>query len=72
MSLVIAHRNNLSRRVRAFMQWIEEVLTPTLEVHLLSCHLLRKGGDHPRDGGLVEVGMDRQRQDARGQVLGHR
>ena len=31
VSLVVAHRNNLSRRVRAFMQWIEEVLTPYLE-----------------------------------------
>ena len=29
--LVVAHRNNLSRRVRAFMTWIEEVLTPCLE-----------------------------------------
>ena len=31
VSLVVAHRNNLSRRVRAFMKWIEEVLTPYLE-----------------------------------------
>jgi DNA-binding transcriptional LysR family regulator len=31
VSLVVAHRNNLSRRVRAFMTWIEEVLTPYLE-----------------------------------------
>ncbi|HTZ69564.1 MAG TPA: LysR family transcriptional regulator [Acetobacteraceae bacterium] len=30
-SLVVAHRSNLSRRVRAFMQWIEAVLTPHLE-----------------------------------------
>jgi DNA-binding transcriptional LysR family regulator len=29
--LVVAHRRNLSRRVRAFMKWIEEVLTPYLE-----------------------------------------
>jgi len=29
--LVVAHRQNLSRRVRAFMKWIEEVLTPYLE-----------------------------------------
>ena len=28
VSLVVAHRHNLSRRVRAFMEWIEEVLTP--------------------------------------------
>ncbi|HKR87142.1 MAG TPA: LysR family transcriptional regulator [Phenylobacterium sp.] len=28
--LVVAHRNNLSRRVRAFMEWIEQVLTPHL------------------------------------------
>jgi DNA-binding transcriptional LysR family regulator len=31
VSLVVAHRSNLSRRVRAFMQWIEDVLTPYLE-----------------------------------------
>ncbi|WP_458097079.1 LysR substrate-binding domain-containing protein [Roseomonas sp. WA12] len=31
VSLVVAHRSNLSRRVRAFMVWIEEVLTPFLE-----------------------------------------
>jgi DNA-binding transcriptional LysR family regulator len=31
VSLVVAHRQNLSRRVRAFMEWIEEVLKPYLE-----------------------------------------
>ncbi|HLY80167.1 MAG TPA: LysR substrate-binding domain-containing protein [Caulobacteraceae bacterium] len=31
VSLVVAHRSNLSRRVRAFMQWIEDVLAPYLE-----------------------------------------
>ena len=31
VSLVVAHRSNLSRRVRAFMNWIEDVLTPYLE-----------------------------------------
>ncbi|SDP37641.1 LysR substrate-binding domain-containing protein [Phyllobacterium sp. OV277] len=31
VSLVVAHRSNLSRRVRAFMKWIEGVLTPYLE-----------------------------------------
>ena len=31
VSLVVAHRRNLSRRVRAFMKWIENVLTPYLE-----------------------------------------
>jgi DNA-binding transcriptional LysR family regulator len=31
VSLVVAHRTNLSRRVRAFMKWIEEVLTPYLK-----------------------------------------
>ena len=31
VSLVVAHRTNLSRRVRAFMEWIEEMLTPYLE-----------------------------------------
>ena len=31
VSLVVAHRRNLSRRVRAFMKWIEGVLTPYLE-----------------------------------------
>ncbi|NUW61368.1 LysR family transcriptional regulator [Cronobacter muytjensii] len=30
-SFVIAHRRNLSRRVRAFMAWIEEVLRPYFE-----------------------------------------
>ena len=30
-SLVVAHRSNLSRRVRTFMTWIEEVLGPHLE-----------------------------------------
>ncbi len=30
-SLVVAHRRNLSRRVRAFMKWIEGVLTPYME-----------------------------------------
>ncbi|MGG6893758.1 LysR family transcriptional regulator [Rhizobium sp. BR 315] len=30
VSLVVAHRSNLSRRVRTFMKWIEEVLTPYL------------------------------------------
>jgi hypothetical protein len=31
VSLVVAHRGNLSRRVRAFMKWIGDVLTPYLE-----------------------------------------
>lgn len=31
VSLVVAHRRNLSRRVRAFMTWVEEVLAPYLE-----------------------------------------
>ncbi|WP_269934426.1 LysR substrate-binding domain-containing protein [Serratia liquefaciens] len=31
VSLIVAHRSNLSRRVRVFMKWIEEVLTPYLE-----------------------------------------
>jgi DNA-binding transcriptional LysR family regulator len=31
VSLVVAHRRNLSRRVRAFMKWIEKVLAPHLE-----------------------------------------
>lgn len=31
VSLVVAHRQNLSRRVRAFMGWIEEVLRPYLD-----------------------------------------
>jgi DNA-binding transcriptional LysR family regulator len=31
VSLVVAHRRNLSRRVRAFMKWIENVLKPYLE-----------------------------------------
>lgn len=31
VSLVVAHRNNLPRRVRAFMKWTEQVLTPYLE-----------------------------------------
>ena len=32
VSLVVAHRSNLSRRVRAFMKWTEDVLAPYLEV----------------------------------------
>jgi DNA-binding transcriptional LysR family regulator len=31
VSVVVAHRRNLSRRVRAFMKWIEAVLAPHLE-----------------------------------------
>jgi hypothetical protein len=31
LSLVVEHRRNLSRRVRAFMKWIENVLAPYLE-----------------------------------------
>lgn len=31
VSLVVAHRRNLSRRVRAFMIWVENVLAPYLE-----------------------------------------
>jgi DNA-binding transcriptional LysR family regulator len=31
VSLVVAHRSNLSRRVRTFMKWIENVLKPHLE-----------------------------------------
>ena len=31
VSLVVAHRRNLSRRVRIFMGWIEELLTPYLD-----------------------------------------
>ena len=31
VSLVVAHRRNLSRRVRTFMKWIESVLGPYLE-----------------------------------------
>jgi len=31
VSLVVAHQRNLSRRVRAFMKWLENVLQPYLE-----------------------------------------
>ncbi|EKF06280.1 LysR family transcriptional regulator [Thalassospira profundimaris] len=31
VNLVVAHRRNLSRRLRAFMAWIEEVLAPYLD-----------------------------------------
>lgn len=31
VSLVVAHRRNLSRRVRIFMAWVEDVLTPYLD-----------------------------------------
>lgn len=31
VSIVVAHRQNLSRRVRIFISWIEEVLTPYLD-----------------------------------------
>ena len=31
VSLVVAHRRNLSRRVRVFMAWVEDVLAPYLE-----------------------------------------
>jgi DNA-binding transcriptional LysR family regulator len=31
VALVVAHRRNLSRRVRAFMNWVEGVMTPYLE-----------------------------------------
>ena len=31
VALVVAHRRNLSRRVCAFMKWIENVLAPYLE-----------------------------------------
>jgi DNA-binding transcriptional LysR family regulator len=31
VTLVVAHRSNLSRRVRAFMKWIQNVLAPYLE-----------------------------------------
>lgn len=31
VSLVVAHRSNLSRRVRVFMNWIEDLLAPYLE-----------------------------------------
>jgi len=31
VSLVVAHRSNLSRRVRAFMKWIKGVLAPYLD-----------------------------------------
>ncbi len=31
VSLVVAHRHNLSPRVRTFMRWVEEVLQPYLE-----------------------------------------
>ncbi|WP_281407146.1 hypothetical protein [Mesorhizobium sp. B2-2-2] len=31
VSFVVAHRSNVSRRVRAFMKWVEDVLTPYLE-----------------------------------------
>src|SRR6201999_2005393 len=31
VSLVVAHRSNLSRRVHAFMKWIEGVLAPYVE-----------------------------------------
>lgn len=31
VSLVVAHRGNLSRRVRVFMTWMEEVLAPYLD-----------------------------------------
>ncbi|MGG4624459.1 LysR substrate-binding domain-containing protein [Serratia odorifera] len=31
VSLIVAHRGNLSRRVRVFMKWMEEILKPYLE-----------------------------------------
>ncbi|NWB89306.1 MULTISPECIES: LysR family transcriptional regulator [Pseudomonas] len=31
VSLVVAHRSNLSRRVRVFMKWVEDVLRPHLQ-----------------------------------------
>jgi DNA-binding transcriptional LysR family regulator len=31
VSFVVAHRRNLSRRVRTFMHWLETVLVPYLE-----------------------------------------
>ncbi|KWI54706.1 LysR family transcriptional regulator [Burkholderia pseudomultivorans] len=31
VSLIVAHRKNMSRRVRAFMEWVEGVLHPYLE-----------------------------------------
>jgi len=31
VSLIVAHRGNLSRRVRVFMEWMEEILKPYLE-----------------------------------------
>lgn len=31
VSLVVAHRNNLSKRVRVFMHWLEELLKPQYE-----------------------------------------
>jgi DNA-binding transcriptional LysR family regulator len=31
VTLVVAHRSNLSRRVRAFMKWVQNVLAPYLE-----------------------------------------
>jgi DNA-binding transcriptional LysR family regulator len=35
VSLVVAHRRNLSRRVRAFMKWIESVLAPHMRLERL-------------------------------------
>lgn len=31
ISIVVAHRHNLSRRVRVFVEWLEEILMPYLE-----------------------------------------
>ncbi|WP_073954977.1 hypothetical protein [Thalassospira sp. TSL5-1] len=31
VTLIVAHRRNLSRRVRAFMTWVEAVMVPYLE-----------------------------------------
>lgn len=31
VSIVVAHRHNLSRRVRVFIEWLEEILAPYLE-----------------------------------------
>src|SRR5580693_6761493 len=38
VSLVVAHRRNLSRRVRTFMEWIENVLAPCLEIAKRTAH----------------------------------
>lgn len=43
LSIMVAHRHNLKRGGRIFVEWVEQILTPALDLVTATCDLLRSG-----------------------------